>query len=202
MIFGYIRVSKEEQNYDLQLDALTKAGCQQIFKEKISGASKNRPEYEKLLSHLREGDVVVIWRIDRLGRTTLELIKLMVEFREKGIEFKSLTEGIDTTTPMGRIWFMLNAVFAENEREITRERSRAGLAAAKARGRVGGRPKGISKEAAGKASFAALLYKEGKSIKDIREKVGIASNATVYRYLKYEGIEIKGWHQTQSVSRE
>lgn len=197
MIFGYIRVSKEEQNFDLQIDALKKAGCQQIFKEKISGASKNRPEYEKLLSHLRKGDVVVIWRIDRLGRTTLELIKLMVEFREKGIEFKSLTEGIDTTTPMGRIWFMLNAVFAENEREIIRERSRAGLEAAKARGRVGGRPKGISKEAEGKAAFAALLYKEGKSIKEIREKVGIASNATVYRYLKSQGIEIKGWIQSR-----
>jgi DNA invertase Pin-like site-specific DNA recombinase len=202
MIFGYIRVSKEEQNYDLQIDALKKAGCQQIFKEKISGASKFRPEYEKLLSHLREGDVVVIWRIDRLGRTTLELIKLMVEFREKGIEFKSLTEGIDTTTSMGRIWFMLNAVFAENEREITRERSRAGLAAAKARGRVGGRPKGISKEAAGKASFAALLYKEGKSIKEIREKVGIASNATIYRYLKSEGIEISGWKKSPSLARD
>ncbi|WP_224996939.1 recombinase family protein [Cesiribacter sp. SM1] len=197
MIFGYIRVSKEEQNYDLQIDALKKAGCQQIFKEKISGASKHRPEYEKLLSHLREGDVVVIWRIDRLGRTTLELIKLMVEFREKGVEFKSLTEGIDTTTPMGRIWFMLNAVFAENEREIIRERSRAGLAAARARGRLGGRPKGISKDAAIKASFAALLYKQGKSIKEIREKVGIASNATVYKYLKSEGVEIKGWVQSR-----
>ena len=125
MIFGYIRVSKDEQNYDLQTDALKKAGCEEIFKEKISGASKHRPQFEILISHLRKDDVVVVWRIVRLGRTILELIKLMVEFREKGVEFRSLTEGIDTTTPMGRVWFMRSAVFAENEREIIRERSKA-----------------------------------------------------------------------------
>ena len=103
-IFGYIRVSKDEQNYDLQIDTLKKAGCEEIFKEKISGASKHRPQFKKLISHLRKDDIVAVWRIDRLlGRTTLELIKLIVEFREKGVEFKSLTEGIDTTTSIGRI---------------------------------------------------------------------------------------------------
>ena len=201
MIFGYIRVSKDEQNYDLQTDALKKAGCEEIFKEKISGASKNRPEFEKLLSHLRKGDVVVVWRIDRLGRTTLELIKLMVEFREKGVEFRSLTEGIDTTTPMGRVWFMLSAVFAENEREIIRERSKAGIDAARARGKVGGRPKGLSKEAKAKASTAAILYKEGRSISQIRESLKIGSNSTVYSYLRFEGIEINGWNQSPAVDR-
>ena len=202
MIFGYIRVSKEEQKFDLQIDALQKAGCEQIFKENISGASKHRPEFQKLLSHLRKEDVVVVWRIDRLGRTTLELIKLMVEFREQGIEFKSLTEGIDTTTPMGRIWFMLSAIFSENEREIIRERSKAGLEAARARGRVGGRPKGLSKEAKGKASAAAILYKQGKSIGEIRKALKIGSNSTIYRYLRSEGIEINGWHQSPAVTRE
>ena len=95
-----------------------------------------RPEFNKLSGQLREGDVVTVWRVDRLGRTTLELIKIMVELREKGVECKSLTEGIDTTTAMGRMWFMLSAIFSENEREILRERSRAGLQAARARGRV------------------------------------------------------------------
>ena len=201
MIFGYIRVSKDEQNFDLQTDALKKAGCEEIFKEKISGASKNRPEFEKLLSYLRKDDVVVVWRIDRLGRTTLELIKLMVEFREIGVEFRSLTEGIDTTTPMGRVWFMLSAVFAENEREIIRERSKAGLDAARARGKVGGRPKGLSKEAKAKASTAAILYKEGRSISQIRESLKIGSNSTVYSYLRHEGIEINGWQQSPQVER-
>ena len=201
MIFGYIRVSKDEQNYDLQVDALKKAGCEEVFKEKISGASKHRPQFEKLISHLRKDDVVVVWRIDRLGRTTLELIKLMVEFREKGVEFKSLTEGIDTTTPMGRIWFMLSAVFAENEREIIRERSKAGVEAARARGKVGGRPKGLSKAAKEKAMTAAILYKEGRSISQIREALKIGSNSTIYRYLRNEGIEINGWHQSPQIDR-
>ncbi len=201
MIFGYIRVSKDEQNYDLQTDALKKAGCEEIFKEKISGASKHRPEFEKLINHLRKDDVVVVWRIDRLGRTTLELIKLMVEFREKGVEFKSLTEGIDTTTSMGRVWFMLSAVFAENEREIIRERSRAGIEAARARGKVGGRPKGLPKEAIAKASTAAILYKEGRSISQIRESLKIGSNSTVYSYLRYEGVEINGWQQSPQFDR-
>ena len=201
MILGYIRVSKDEQNYDLQIDALKKAGCEETFKEKISGASKNRPEFEKLISHLRKGDVVVVWRIDRLGRTTLELIRLMVEFREKGVEFKSLTEGIDTTTSMGRVWFMLSAVFAENEREIIRERSKAGVEAARARGKLGGRPKGLSKEAKGKAFTTSILYKEGRSISQIRESLKIGSNSTVYSYLRHEGIEINGWQQSPSIDR-
>ena len=199
MIFGYIRVSKDEQNYDLQTDAVKEAGCEEIFKEKISGASKHRPQFEKLISHLRKDDVVVVWRIDRLGRTTLELIKLMVEFREKGVEFRSLTEGIDTTTPMGRVWFMLSAIFAENEREIIRERSKAGVEAARARGKLGGRPKGLSKEAKGKAFTAAILYKEGRSISQIRGALKIGSNSTVYSYLRYEGIEINGWNQSPQI---
>ena len=143
----------------------------------------------------------MVWRIDRLGRTTLELIKLMVEFREKGGDFRSLTEGIDTTTPMGRIWFMLSPVFAENEREIIRERSKAGVEAARARGKVGGRPKGLSKAAKEKALTAVILYKEGRSISQIRESLKIGSNSTIYRYLRNEGIEINGWHQSPQIDR-
>ena len=100
-----------------------------------------------MIELLRTGDVVTVWRIDRLGRTTLELIKLMVEFREKGVEFKSTVEGIDTSTSMGRIWYMLSSIFAENEREIIRERTKAGLASARARGKIRGRPKGLTENA-------------------------------------------------------
>lgn len=124
----------------------------------------------------------------------------MVEFREKGIEFKSITEGIDTTTPMGRIWFMLSAIFSENEREINRERSRAGVEAARARGRFGGRPKGLTKKAQEKASTVAILYNQGRSISQIREALGIGSNATIYRYLRSEGVEIRGWEQSLNKS--
>jgi len=136
MVIGYIRVSKNEQNQDLQFDALRCGGCEKIYHEKISGASTHRPEFVKMISELRKGDVIVVWRIDRLGRTTYELIKLMVEWKEMGVEFRSISEGIDTSTKMGRLWYMLSSVFAENEREILMERTMAGLEAARARGQV------------------------------------------------------------------
>jgi DNA invertase Pin-like site-specific DNA recombinase len=194
MVFGYIRVSKTVQNTDLQKDALKKYGCDKIFHEKLSGARKDRPEYEKMTALLREGDTVVVWRIDRLGRTTLELIKLMVELRERGIHFVSDTEGINTKTPMGKIWFMLNAVMAENEREVNIERTRAGLASARARGRKGGRPPGLSDKARNKAAIAASLYREGKmTTMEIINSLGIKSKATLYSYLRKSGILIKSW---------
>ena len=142
MIFGYVRVSKNEQNQDLQFDALRKAGCEKIFHEKVSGAQKERPEYAKMISELRKGDVIVVWRNDRLGRATYQLIKLTVEWKEMGVDFRSISEGIDTSTKMGRLWYMLSSVFAENEREILMERTFAGMEAALARGRVGGDRKG------------------------------------------------------------
>lgn len=194
MIFGYIRVSKNEQNQDLQFDALRKAGCEKIFHEKVSGASKERPEYAKMVSELRQGDVIVVWRIDRLGRATYELIKLMVEWKEMGVDFRSISEGIDTSTKMGRLWYMLSSVFAENEREILMERTLAGMEAARARGRVGGRPKGLTKKSKELASLAATLYQSRKyTTQQICEQLNIGSKATLYNYLRYEGIEIEGW---------
>lgn len=196
MIVGYIRVSKHEQNFDLQIDALKKAGCEKFFSEKISGAKENRKEFESMLSMLRKGDVVVVWRIDRLGRTTLQLIKLMTEFREKGVEFKSIMEGIDTSTQMGRMWFMLSSIFAENERNIIKERTSAGLASARLRGRVGGRPSGLNEEAKRKAKIAATLYEAKElTVNEICSSLGIKSNATFYRYLKHQNIAIEGWVQ-------
>lgn len=194
MVFGYIRVSKDEQNLDLQTDALKKHGCDRIFKEKISGAKKVRPEYDKLLLELRKGDSLVIWKIDRLGRTTLELIKLMVEFAEQGVSFISTTEGIDTGTEMGKIWYMLCSIFAQNERRNIIERTRAGLESARARGRVGGRPQGLSAKAKKNASAAASLYNSGKHTNaEIMSIINIKSKGTLYNYLRHEGIEIKSW---------
>lgn len=185
MKFGYIRVSRGDQNFDLQNDALGKYGCDRVFHEKASGASKDRPQFLKLLEQLREGDTVVVWRIDRLGRTTLELIKLMVDFGDMGVNFVSITEGIDTGSKMGKLWFMLSSVLAENEREILKERTKAGLEAARSRGRVGGRPKGLSKEALIKAQAIKSLYdQEKKSMQQIAEEVGV-SRVTCYRYLNY-----------------
>jgi DNA invertase Pin-like site-specific DNA recombinase len=152
---------------------------------------------------LRRGDVVTVWRIDRLGRITLELIKLMVEFREKGVEFKSIVEGIDTSTSMGRIWYMLSSIFAENEREIIRERTKAGLASARARGKVGGRPKGLTENAKKVAMTAATLYNAKKlSTGEICDMLNIGSKTTLYRYLRFAGVDINGWSKTPYIKRE
>jgi DNA invertase Pin-like site-specific DNA recombinase len=197
MIIGYVRVSRNEQNLELQLDALKKIGCEQIFQEKISGGEKERPQYLKMIELLRKGDVVTVWRIDRLGRTTLELIKLMVEFREKGVEFKSIVEGIDTSTSMGRIWYMLSSIFAENEREIIRERTNAGLISARARGKIGGRPKGLTENAKKVAMTAATLYNAKElSTGEICNILNIGSKTTLYRYLRHAGVNINGWIKT------
>jgi len=202
MIIGYVRVSRNEQNLELQIDALRKIGCEQIFHEKIGGTEKERPQYLKMIDTLRKGDVVTVWRIDRLGRTTLELIKLMVEFREKGVEFKSIVEGIDTSTSMGRIWYMLSSIFAENEREIIRERTKAGLASARARGKIGGRPKGLTENAKKIATSAATLYNANKlSTGEICEMLNIGSRTTLYRYLRYAGVDIKGWVKTPDLNK-
>ena len=194
MVIGYIRVSKTEQNQDLQFDALKNVGCEKIYHEKISGASNQRPEYTRMISELRKGDVIVVWRIDRLGRTTYELIKLMVEWKEMGVDFRSISEGIDTSTKMGRLWYMLSSVFAENEREILMERTLAGMEAARARGRVGGRPKGLTKKSKELAGLAATLYQSKKyTTKQICDQLNIASKATLYKYLRHEGVAIEGW---------
>lgn len=200
MVFGYIRVSKTEQNRDLQYDALNSI-CDQIFEEKVS-ATKNRPQFEKMLDQIRKGDVITVWRIDRLGRTTLQLIKLMVDLREKGVEFVSVKEGIDTRTQMGSVWFMLSSIFAENELEVLKERTKVGLASARARGRVGGRPKGLNDKAKKTASTAATLYKTNQlTTGEICSSLGIKSRATLYRYLRHEGIEINGWTITPKIKR-
>ncbi|WP_393964363.1 recombinase family protein [Exiguobacterium sp. S22-S28] len=135
---GYARVSTSDQNLDLQLDELEKAGCTKIFQEKASSVKK-RPELEKYLDYLREGDTLVVWKLDRLGRTTKKLLELIDDLRDRGINLQILTLGVDTSTAAGRLFFTMMAGLAEMERELIRERTKAGLQAARSRGRLGGR---------------------------------------------------------------
>ncbi|SDM84214.1 recombinase family protein [Pedobacter antarcticus] len=184
MVFGYKRVSKKDQNLHLQDDALNKYQCDKVYFEKESGV-KFRKEWDTLYSQLRSGDTVIVWKIDRLGRTAWELIKLMTEFKERDIRFISTSEGIDTSTPMGKIWFSLNAILSENERSVQIERTMAGLQAAKERGRVGGRPKGLTPDAELKMKAVKKLYAANVSIAEIRKTLDIKSNSTVYKYINY-----------------
>ena len=199
MKIGYARVSTKEQNLSLQMDALEKEGCKKIFEEKISGAKADRPELRKMIDQVREGDIIVTWKLDRLGRSLRDLVNLVNEIQEKGAGLKSLNDSIDTTTPQGKLTFHLFASLAEFERDIIRERTKAGLEAARARGRKGGRPKGLSKEAKDKAMVAETLYKQGRapedekkvlSVTEICNHIGIA-RSTLYKYLRYRGVEIK-----------
>ncbi len=147
MLIGYARVSTDDQNLDLQKDALTAAGCDRIFTDKLSGARDDRPGLTEALSHLRQGDCLVVWKLDRLGRTLRGLIDFVGELRERCVDFRTLhgTTQIDTSTAQGRFFFHIMAALAEMERDLIRERTNAGLAAARARGRNGGRPAKITK---------------------------------------------------------
>ena len=189
MKIGYARVSTQDQKLELQTDALSKYGCEQLFKEKKSGKNKERPELEKMIGQLRAGDTVVVWKLDRLGRSLRDLIDLVADFKDKGVDFVSLQDGINTATPTGRFTFNIFASLAEFEREIIRERTKAGLDAAKARGRKGGRPAGLSKEAMAKAKSAKILYDSGtKTVEEIAKQLGIG-RATCYRYIEYATAE-------------
>ena len=187
---GYARVSTKDQNLSLQIDALKNAGCEKIFQEKKSGAKRNRPELEKLLEQIRPNDVVVIWKLDRLARSTKDLINLVNEIQDKGAGLISLNDNIDTSSPQGKLIFHVFASLAEFERDVISERTKTGLTAARARGRVGGRKKGLSKQAEDKAVIADSLYKEGQlSIMDICNELQI-SKPTLYKYLRHRGARI------------
>ena len=181
MLIGYARVSTDEQNLDLQRDALTKAGCEQIYTDRVSGTKAMRPGLTEALSHLRSGDTLVVWRLDRLGRSLTHLIATVTELQERGVGFKSLTENIDTTTSGGRLVFNIFASLAEFEREIIRERTQAGLQAARARGRNGGRPKKLTNKQIQMLQHLAADKKH--SVKEICQTLGIGRTA-FYRYLE------------------
>jgi len=188
MKIGYARVSRKDQNLDRQIDALTAAGCEKIFQEKVSGAKADRQELQLLLQQIRKGDTVVVSKLVRFGRSLKDLITNVNLVQEKGADFVSLTEKIDTTTPSGKFMFHMMGAFAEFERDLIIERTTDGLASARARGRVGGRPKGLSPEAKQKASIASALYKEGRlSVSEICTQIAI-SKPTLYKYLKICGM--------------
>ncbi len=165
MIIGYARVSTDEQNLNSQIDALTAAGAEKIFKDKLTGKTKNRVQLERMLELLREGDVVVVTKYDRLARSLRDLIDLVETIRERNAGFRSLGEDIDTTTPAGRLIFHVFGSIAEFERERIVERTKEGLAAARKRGRVGGRPPALSLEA--KAQVRKLRDQEGVGVAEI-----------------------------------
>jgi DNA invertase Pin-like site-specific DNA recombinase len=190
MKIGYARVSTRDQHLELQIDALTKAGCDKIYQDIASGARAERPALNEMIRNLRPGDVLVIWKLDRLGRSLNHLIGLVNDLMEKKIGLQSLHDPIDTTTPQGRLSFNLFASLAEFERDLIRERTQAGLSAARARGRNGGRPKGLPQKAEATACAAETLYKEGKlTVNEIAEKLGIAKS-TLYAYLRHRGVRL------------
>ncbi len=180
MLIGYARVSTQDQTLDLQRDALQKAGCEQIFTDTVSGTKARRPGLEQALSHLRAGDTLVVWRLDRLGRSLRHLIDTVTELADKGIGFKSLIESIDTTTSGGKLIFHMFGALAEFEREIIRERTQAGLSAARSRGRTGGRPKALTQKQV--QMLNQLAADPNRSVEEICQTLGI-SRTTFYRYV-------------------
>lgn len=180
MLVGYARVSTQEQNLDLQIDALKAAGCEKIFIEKASGAQRDRPELQAAIEYARNGDTLIVWKLDRLARSIKQLIETIEGLGGRSIGFRSLTEEIDTTTAGGRLIFHIFGALAEFERAIIKERTRAGLDAAKARGRVGGRPPKLSEEDIKVAKN--LLADEGISALTVAKRLNV-SIATLYRYL-------------------
>ena len=184
MFVGYARVSTGEQNLDLQRDALTHAGCEQVYTDEMSGVKAERPGLRQALTFLRPGDTLVVWRLDRLGRSLTDLIARMAELRQRNIGFKSLHESIDTTSPAGKLQFHIFSALAEFERDLIRERTMAGLRAARARGRFGGSKPKLTPD---KVKMAASLMKDKTNrIKDICQTLGV-SRATLYRYVTPQG---------------
>lgn len=180
MLIGYARVSKDDQNLELQRQALKKAGCKRVYEEMASGAQRDRPQLNAAMSFMREGDTLVVWRLDRLARSLKQLIETVDVFDQRGTHLHSLTEKIDTSTPGGKLIFHIFGALAEFERGLIRERTLAGLAAARAKGRVGGRPRSINEKQL-KAAKAMLSAGE-LTVAEIAQQIGV-SEASLYRYL-------------------
>lgn len=181
MLIGYARVSTEEQNLDLQTDALKKAGCDRVFADKVSGAKSERKGLNAALEMLRPGDVLMVWRLDRLGRSLKHLIELIGELEQNGVGFRSLTENIDTTTTGGKLVFHLFGALAEFEKNLIRERTKAGLVAARARGRKGGRKPVMDEKKIRQAQ--ALMNDPQNTITDICKTLGVG-RTSFYKYVK------------------
>jgi DNA invertase Pin-like site-specific DNA recombinase len=179
LLIGYARVSTDDQKLQLQLDALKKANCKRVFTDKISGSRNERPGLDEALSHLRPGDTLVVWKLDRLGRTVKGLVDLVADLETGKINFRSLTDGIDTNTSAGRFFFHVMASLAQMERELTLERTKAGLVAARKLGRIGGRKRIMTDS---KIKSARKLLIAGHAPKDVARDLGV-STATLYRWI-------------------
>jgi len=180
-LLGYARVSTAEQNPDLQLDELTKAGCYRTFLDVATGSLRTRPELDRLFDQLRPGDTLVVWRLDRLGRSLIHLVQTINQLAENGVAFRSLRESIDTSTATGKLILHIFAALAEFEQEIIRERTKAGLTAARARGRKGGCKPVMTPT---KVKIAQDMYQSRKhTITEIAQTLSV-SRATLYRHLK------------------
>ncbi|HHY22553.1 MAG TPA: recombinase family protein [Bacilli bacterium] len=179
MIIGYARVSTRDQSLNMQIDALKKAGCERIYQEVVSGAKDEREQLQLALATLRAGDKFVVYKLDRLARSTLKLLKVSEQLEKQGVELVSLQDKIDTTTSMGKAMFRMLSVLAELERDMIRERTNAGLEAARARGRKGGRPRKNKKKV---EQALKMYYTKQFTINDIVEATGVSSS-TLYREL-------------------
>jgi len=180
MLIGYARISTDDQNLNLQRDALNHAECEQIFEDQLSGAKAERPGLQQALQYARTDDTIVVWRLDRLSRSLKDLIEMVTLLESKGIGLRSLQEAIDTSSSSGKLIFHIFGALAEFERNLIRERTQAGLQAARARGRKGGRPKSLNKD---KQALAVKLYDEKKhTVDQICEMMGV-SKPTLYKYI-------------------
>lgn len=223
MIIGYARVSTQDQNPQLQRDALQEAGCEQVFEERITGTKRERPELQACLRTLRDGDTLVVWKLDRLARSLKDLVELIHELNERGVGFRSLTEAIDTTSAGGKLVFHIFGALAEFEHSLIRERTLAGLASARARGRKGGRRPVMS--AADVRKAAAMLADPEITKTEVAKHFGV-SRVTLNASLEREGLakavnqpkleqllaecdpdapeleELRSWQETPAVGRE
>lgn len=203
MKIGYARVSTQEQTLDLQIDALKKYGCENIFTDKVSGLKAHKPEFEEMMKFVREGDTVVIWKLDRLGRSTKHLIDLVAELERRKINLVSLNDPIDTTSPSGILVFQIFCALAEHERNIIVQRTKAGLASARARGRMGGRPKGLLPKYQDIAPAVKELYDAQKlSTTQIMKFFKIGSRRTFYKILAHAGVKVQGFTKKRTRRKE
>jgi len=179
MLIGYARVSTQDQQLTLQLDALEQAGCARIYEDRASGVRVDRPGFRQTLEVLRDGDTLVVWKLDRLGRSVKQLVDMVGELEKRGVHLKSLTDSIDTSTPAGRFFFHVMASLAQMERELIVERTRAGLAAARTQGRFGGRRRQMTDS---KIESAKRLLAGGTPPRDVAKNLGV-SVPTLYRWV-------------------
>jgi len=194
-LIGYARVSTIDQNMALQLDALTAAVCLKVFSDKMSSTVSHRPGLADALSHLRAGDTLVVWKLDRIGRHMKGLVELLADLDARGVKFRSLTEGIDTDTPAGRLFFHMVAAFAQMERELIVERTHAGLAAARAQGRRGGRRPVMGER---KREAARKLFATGLHVSEVAQTLGV-SVRTIYRALPPEARQVDAFPPVEAL---